>query len=92
MDNLSVEEQKRINWVLDWTDRMARRYGGTVYDKKGLRWDWGQALCRECYGEDWNNEIDRLNIQTPSLEDIDRAKRWEEGELPEWFLNQPKVE
>ncbi len=91
IQNLPIEEQSRVRWVIDWTSRMAKRYGGTVYDKNGQRWDWGQALCRECYGEDWNNEIERLDIETPSLEDIDRAKRWEAGELPEWFLNKPKM-
>lgn len=90
ISDLPREEEELVHWVLDWIDRMAKHYGGTVYDKNGKRWDWGQALCRECYGEDWNTEIGRLNVQTPSPEDIDRAKRWEEGELPEWFLNQAK--
>ena len=88
--NLPLEEQQRVNWVVDWTGRMARRYGGTVYDKSGKTWDWGQALCRECYGEDWNNEISRLGIETPSWEDINRARRWENGELPDWFINKIK--
>lgn len=81
--SLPLEEQQRVNWVLNWMGRMARRYGGTVHDKSGKTWDWGQALCRECYGENWNNIVP----ETPSWEDIDRARRWEKGELPDWFMN-----
>ena len=67
MSVLSEDEKRRVNWVLYWMGRMAKKYGGIVYDKEtGEIWDWGQALCRECYGKDWNNEIERLNVQTPS--------------------------
>ena len=89
--SLPVEEQRRVNWVVDWTSRMAEKYGGVVYDKSGKVWDWGQALCRECYGKDWNSEIMRLGIETPSWEDIDRAKRWENGELPSWFTSKLRL-
>ena len=80
IQNLPIDEQRRVNWVLDWTTRMARKHGGTVYEKQGKSWDWGQALCRECYGPDWNNIVP----ETPTWNDIARAKRWEEGEIPEW--------
>ncbi|MCJ7638882.1 MAG: hypothetical protein MUO70_03185 [Euryarchaeota archaeon] len=67
-------------WVGDWIDRMAWRWGGTVYDKDGTSHDWGQALCIEMYGsyvgDNWPDD--------PSLDDIKRAQRWEAGEWPDW--------
>jgi len=80
MKNLTIDEQRRVNWVLDWTVRMARKLGGTVYEKNGKTWDWGQALCRECYGNDWMNQVP----ETPTWDDIARAQRWENGETPNW--------
>ncbi len=77
---LPFDEQKRVRWVLDWTERMAQKYGGTVYDKSGETWDWGQALCRECYGKDWNNVVP----ESPSWDDIAKARKWEDGQIPDW--------
>jgi len=77
---LTVDERRRVRWVLDWTERMAKKYGGTVYEKNGKTWDWGQALCRECYGVDWMNKVP----ETPTWEDVARAKKWEEDEIPSW--------
>ncbi len=85
MSHLTEDEQARVNRTLRWTSRMAAKYGGTCYEKNGKTWDWGQALCRECYGPDWMKEIERLEIETPTWENLGRAKRWEEGDLPEWF-------
>jgi hypothetical protein len=78
--DLTLDEQRRVRFVLDWTWRMARKYGGIVYEKNGHCWDWGQALARECYGENWNDIVS----DTPSWNDISRAKKWEEGEIPDW--------
>lgn len=80
MKYLTWDEQKRVNWVLAWLDRMTDKYGATVYEKNGKTWDWGQALCRECYGEDWNDVVP----ETPAWNDIGRAKEWENGDIPEW--------
>ena len=92
IDNLSPDGRERVEWVLCWISRMTKKYGGTVIDKEtGKTWDWGQALCRECYGIDWNNIIAEQGIETPTWEDIARAKRWEEGEVPKWFGNKPKT-
>jgi len=90
ISSLTVDEQRRVDLVLAWIDRMGKRYGGTVYERSGLTWDWGQALCRECYGRNWNEEIIRLGIETPTWDDIARAKGWEDGELPEWFMNKER--
>lgn len=84
IQDLPEDERKRVYWVLDWISRMAQKHGGTVHEKGGKNWDWGQALCRECYGSDWNKVIDEQNITTPSWEDIARAKKWEDGETPPW--------
>jgi hypothetical protein len=90
IQNLPYEEQQRVNWVLDWISRMTDKFGGTCREKEtsetvGKSWDWGQALCRLCYGEDWNNYISEQNIETPSWEDIEKAKEWEAGKNPEWW-------
>ena len=68
-------------YVIAWCGRMATKYGGSVYEKdRHYPWDWGQALCREQYGEDWNN----LVPNDPSTEDALRASLWEKGEWPVW--------
>lgn len=98
---LPEDLQKRVNFVIDWTGRMAKKYGGIVreitdtkefeafsvlYPKcaaeiKRYGYDWGQALCREQYGIMWNYmELP----ECPTQKDVDRAKRWEEGEIPSW--------
>ena len=81
-EDLLLKEEARINWVIDWITRMARKYGGVVYEKDGNRWDWGQALCREVYGKNWES----LVPESPPLEDIEIAKGWESGQIPvpEW--------
>jgi len=82
---LQEDERKRVDWVINWIFRMTQKYGATVLDKNGKTWDWGQALCRECYGEDWN---DNPNLpDTPSWEDVSKAKRCEE-KLWDWILEE----
>jgi len=80
MKTLTLDEQKRVRWVLDWTERMAKKHDGIVYEKGFKTWDWGQALCRECYGPDWMTVVP----ETPTWRDIARAQRWENGEIPDW--------
>jgi hypothetical protein len=68
-------------YVIDWIGRMTRKYGGAVYEKKrGTWWDWGQALCREQYGEDWNDIVP----PDPTIDDVIRASAWEKGDFPDW--------
>ena len=80
VDSLPLGEQKRVRWVLDWIGRMATKYGGIVYEKDGGWWDWGQSLCRECYGKDWS----KIVPETPTWNDIGTANMWEQGKIPNW--------
>ena len=94
MERLPADEQRRIKWVINWTSRMAEKYGGIVYEKAtkemvGRSWDWGQALCRECYGLNWNDIV----LDSPTWDDIGVATRWEQGEIPSWvdqYRTKPK--
>lgn len=72
-------------FVMDWITRMNRRYGSawvhdTTQDHKAM--DWGQALCREQYGPNWENHPDFGDDPSPA--DVERAKAWEAGDWPEW--------
>jgi hypothetical protein len=77
-------------YLIDWISRMANKYDGIVYDHNGKRWDWGQAICREMYGEDWMHHeeferIDNLEDTKPVPDEvIGRAIEWENGKWPEW--------
>ena len=77
-------------WIINWTTRMGKTYGHTVHDKRGKRWDWGQALCREIHGFDWMNSPEfRVIEEIPPEEPapafiIEAAKKWENGAIPEW--------
>ncbi len=88
IQDLPEDEQKRVIWVLKWIDRMTKKYGASVCDKNGKIWDWGQALCRECYGSNWMNVLEEENITTPSWDDIEKAKIWENGKMPKWVKNE----
>jgi hypothetical protein len=68
-------------WVVHWIGRMAEQNGGTVYGY-GHSWDWGQALCVEQYGPDWN----LWPQENPTLADVHRARAWEKGDWPEWAV------
>ena len=77
-------------WLINWTGRMAQKYGGTVWEKSGKWWDWGQAICREMYGLHWNESegfkiVSNQDDSAPvPLEVIKRAEEWEKGEWPNW--------
>jgi len=79
-----LNEEERVNWIINWIFRMSKKHGGIVFDKNGKIWDWGQALCRECYGENWINE--RLP-ESPTIESVKRAQQWEAGDIPSWVDN-----
>ncbi len=75
--------------IINWCSRMAQRWGGIVYDDDlpTDRWDWGQALCREMYGEDWMKAADYASdsaLENAPTNVIQRAEQWENGDWPEW--------
>jgi len=72
---------RNTQYVIDWIGRMTKKHGAVVYEKERyIWWDWGQALCREQYGEDWNAAVPA----NPTFEDVVRASAWEKGDFPEW--------
>jgi hypothetical protein len=76
MSNLSYNAK----WIIGWINRMSETHGSIVTDLLGNTYDWGQALCRECYGEDWEN----IQVSNPPDNDLLRAQDWEDGLWPEW--------
>ena len=80
------DQLPETRFVIDWITRMSRTYGGGVYGY-GKEWDWGQALAVECHGPDpaqWPQP-------DPLPEDAERARRWENGEWPDW-VEHPRPE
>jgi hypothetical protein len=77
-------------YIIDWVGEMGYRYGGSVYEKDGTHWDWGQALCRETYGKNWMtseefNENEKIPPEDPAPERfLSDAKKWETGIHPDW--------
>ena len=77
-------------YIIDWVTRMAWKYGGSVYEKDGKEWDWGQALCRETYGKNWmTDEEFNKNEEIPPEEPapkrfLEDAIKWEKGIHPDW--------
>ena len=86
LSNLTQEQQSNIRFVLEWVNRMSERFGSTIQDMSGNEYDWGQALCRECYGDHWDDFMKKHNVTMPGAEAVEIAKRWEDGEIPEWAL------
>lgn len=70
-------------WVDAWVTRMGNYFGHTVLAVTGQKYDWGQALAREQYGEGWPTQTP----DCPANEDVARAREWEAGEWPEWAVN-----
>lgn len=82
----------RCTWgeITSWVSRMQAGNSGWVYDNEtGKRWDWGQALCREMYGPDWNDDEGYKEEgcqDMPNQSTINRAERWESGDWPDWAV------
>ncbi len=78
------------DFLIQWTSRMAMKFGGAVYDHEGNTYDWGQALMREIYGKDWmSNEDFKLMDAKDSTEPVPndiilRAANWETGDSDQW--------
>lgn len=79
---MTPDESRCIVFIVEWCGRMAKKYGGTVCSRDGNRYDWGQALARECYGIDWNDVVPDI----PTRDDVNCAVKWESGEIPSWVL------
>jgi hypothetical protein len=71
--------------IFEWVKRMTEKHGPTVRCKTGKTYDWGQALCREQFGELWRNYMLFNNISIPTRKDLERAIEWEEGNIPDWL-------
>jgi len=85
--DLLPEQQMVILEVFEWVKRMSNEHGPTVRSKDGTTFDWGQALCREQFGSNWQKHMTLHNIAAPTKQDLERAKRWENGEVPDWVEN-----
>lgn len=68
-------------FVIDWMNRMTARYGGIVKTIDVERLDWGQALARGVYGDDWNDS----DLSFVPDEAIKVATAWEVNGLPDWI-------
>ena len=76
-----IRFQTNVEYIIDWIGRMTKKHGSVVYERDRHQWwDWGQALCREQYGKEWN----KLNLVDVTNDDILRAQTWENGEIPDW--------
>ena len=70
-------------FVLRWITKMSRKHGGLVIAKNGTRLDWGQALCYDVYGPDWNSIVGNNNDDEVALAMVDAAKQWDK-KRPNW--------
>jgi hypothetical protein len=82
--DLLPEQKQVVVSVLEWAKRMSKNYGNTVLDKNNKQYDWGQALCRERFGINWESHMRTNNIAIPTQEDLNRALEWEDGNAPDW--------
>jgi len=82
---LLPEQKIIIVSIIEWAKRMTKLYGETITDKSGKTYDWGQALCREQFGIDWENYMRTRNIAIPTKSDLERALAWEQGDIPDWI-------
>jgi len=78
-----MKMNRNTNYVIHWIGLMTSKYEvGSIYEKnKYIPLDWGQALARECYGENWNDIVPN----DPTDEDVFVAKEWYDGKFPEGF-------
>lgn len=62
-DLLEISREKDYQDVIKWIKKQASLYGGVVWENQ-KKYDWGQALARQAYGEDWAQKGD-LDFQAP---------------------------
>lgn len=86
--DLTPEQFERAQFILAWMNRMNAQYGPFVHDKEGNRMEWGEAISRASYGEKWLDYVEKYNIIAPDKKAVERAKAWEEGDIPDWVVYQ----
>lgn len=81
---MTEKEKNVINEIFGWVKRMSEKNGSIVISKDGTKYDWGQALCREQFGKEWQSYMIENNIRIPTEQDLEKAIKWENGEIPDW--------
>ena len=76
---MCMTEKQKVDWIINFVDRMSQKNGGIFITKEGKKLDWGQAFCYIAYGPEWNEHLKKENIYTPSSEDIEIVKNWEKN-------------
>lgn len=84
--------KRTTSFVIDWCGRMTEKFGPVVTGREGEYLDWGQALARSRFGEDWVKEVRKEENFAPDNEAVEIAKRWENGEWPEWAIELEEVQ
>jgi hypothetical protein len=82
--DLLPEQKSVVMEIFDWVKRMTESFGPTVNSTTGEEYDWGQALCREQFGPNWQHHMVSHNISMPTRDDLNRAIEWEKGNVPDW--------
>ena len=78
--------------IMEWMDRMRQKHGPTVRERfytadgkfvQDIEYDWGEALARAHYGQQW---LDIVKYADPHASDdvVALAEAWEAGRWPEW--------
>jgi len=82
--NITQNQKEVVIEILNWAKRMKEKYGDIVVSKTGDNYDWGEALCREQFGPDWQHYMISNDITIPTKKDLLRAIEWEKGDEPSW--------
>jgi hypothetical protein len=85
LSELSEEEQKNVRAIMEWANRMTKKHGVCLYDDNTVVYNWMTALCRELYGEDWQEYMMDHGITCPDINAVAMAEKWENGEIPDWI-------
>lgn len=80
---LSEKDQKNVRAIAEFANRMTAKYGFNFTDDDGNTYNWMTGLCRDLYGRDWEEYMEKKGILVPDEEAVQRSQEWEES-LPEW--------
>lgn len=89
-ETATEDEERRSRWTKNWSERMTARYGPVVYERgqdevMGRVYTWGQALCRQWHGTDFEAKMKELGETIPTWKMINMARGWDCGMLPPWI-------